>query len=217
MPQRKAAGPLPAYLSWLEAQGVRFNGVRIDCAASTGALSIVSVRPLKDGEPLVVVPKRAVLSVSNASNDAVEMLLDEAALDKKDGLHESAVQTLVVAYEKSRGDASLWHAYFASMQEQPDAVILWDEAELELLLGTGCDTAAREWRAKLASEHEAMTALLREAGQQLGAPAVAMAALPLSAYVHAAVLMASRGFYVCSAHGDALVPGADAANHKCAL
>ena len=205
-----------AYEAWLSEQGVRLDGVRIACDA-LGAIRLVSTRALKPDECIVRVPKTAVLSVKTASNPAVEALLDEAALDKAGGFPDSAVQTLVVAYQRSLGAASRWHAYFASMQEPADLPILWGDDELALLRGSGIDEAARAWRAQLAHEHRAMTHALREAGAHFGSDGAAMAQLPLAAYVHAATLMASRGFYVSSAHGDALVPGPDAANHKCAL
>ena len=48
----------------------------------------------------------------------------------------------------------------------------------------------------------------------MGAEGAAMARLPLAEYVHAATLMASRGFFVDERHGDGLVPAIDVANHK---
>ena len=207
----------PQLMAWLEAQGVGLHGVSLDCDSRTGALRLLSTRALAAQEPIVIVPKSAVLSVKTASNPAVEALLDEAALDQADGFPDSAVQTLVVAYERSKGSASRWHAYFESMREAADLPILWSDAELERLRGTGLDAAARAWRSELAREHRTLTRKLREAGAHVGAEGAAMARLPLSAYVHAATLMSSRGFYVDSTHGDGLVPAIDAANHKCAL
>ena len=202
---------------WLGAQGVRLDGVRIDSDSTTGALRLVSTRAIGEEEALIVVPKSAVLSVKTASNQAVEALLDEAALDKPGGFPDSAVQTLVVAFERSKGAASRWHDYLESMREVADLPILWSEDELALLRGTGLDVAARTWRAELAREHRTITRALREAGQHVGADGAAMARLPLAAYVHAATLMASRGFFVDDRHGDGLVPAVDVANHKCAL
>ena len=43
----------------------------------------------------------------------------------------------------------------------------------------------------------------------MGAEGAAMARLPLAEYVHAATLMASRGFFVDERHGDGLVPAID--------
>ena len=202
---------------WLGAQGVRLDGVRIDSDSTTGALRLVSTRAIGEEEAIIVVPKSAVLSVKTATNQAVEALLDEAALDKPGGFPDSAVQTLVVAFERSKGAASRWHDYLESMREVADLPILWSEDELALLRGTGLDVAARTWRAELAREHRTITRALREAGQHVGAEGAAMARLPLVSYVHAATLMASRGFFVDDSHGDGLVPAIDVANHKCAL
>lgn len=138
---------------WLGAQGVRLDGVRIDSDSTTGALRLVSTRAIGEQEALIVVPKSAVLSVKTASNQAVEALLDEAALDKPGSFPDSAVQTLVVAFERSKGAASRWHDYLESMREVADLPILWSEDELALLRGTGLDIAARAWRAELAREH----------------------------------------------------------------
>ena len=91
---------------WLGAQGVRLDGVRIDSDSTTGALRLVSTRAIGEEEAIIVVPKSAVLSVKTATNQAVEALLDEAALDKPGGFPDSAVQTLVVAFERSKGAAS---------------------------------------------------------------------------------------------------------------
>ena len=138
---------------WLGAQGVRLDGVRIDSDSTTGALRLVSTRAIGEEEALIVVPKSAVLSVKTASNQAVEALLDEAALDKPGGFPDSAVQALVVAFERSKGAASRWYEYLDSMREVADLPILWSEDELALLRGTGLDVAARAWRAELAREH----------------------------------------------------------------
>ena len=137
---------------WLGAQGVRLDGVRIDSDSTTGALRLVSTRAIGNEEALIVVPKSAVLSVKTASNQAVEALLDEAALDKPGGFPDSAVQTLVVAFERSKGAASRWYEYLDSMREVADLPILWSDDELALLRGTGLDVAARAWRAELARE-----------------------------------------------------------------
>ena len=134
---------------WLGAQGVRLDGVRIDSDSTTGALRLVSTRAIGEEEAIIVVPKSAVLSVKTATNQAVEALLDEAALDKPGGFPDSAVQTLVVAFERSKGAASRWHDYLESMREVADLPILWSEDELALLRGTGLDVAARTWRAEL--------------------------------------------------------------------
>ena len=158
------------FSSWLDAQGVRFDGVRIDIDSTTGALRLVSTRAIVHQEALVVVPKGAVLSVKTASNPAVEALLDEAALDKPGGFPDSAVQTLVVAYERSKGVASRWHAYFESMLEVPDLPILWGDDELALLHGTGLDAAARAWRAELAREHRTIVRATAQSNQAKPVP-----------------------------------------------
>ena len=201
-----------AFATWLTSQGVVLHsGVHISQDAT--GLSVRSTRAIRDGEALVTVPESLLLSVKTASSPATAALLDAAA-DDESLFPDSAVQTLVVALELMRGSASRWAPYFAALTI-PDVPIMWTDDELGLLAGSGVDRAALEWRAKLHAEHRTLLGCLRSA--QCGPSGEAMAAVSLLAYMQAAVLMASRAFYIGPTHGDALVPAADLFNHKIAL
>ena len=202
-----------SFSEWLSAQNVSLNGIRLESLPGTGGTRVMATRKIKKGDPLCSVPESAVLSLHTASNAATEALLDVDEPPWPD----SAVQTLVVSYEQRLGDKSRWHPYLAAVQPA-DSPLLWEDNALALVAGTGLDEAARKWREELSAEHAAMRQHLRERSRHQHDPTFsAMAAVPLRAFMEAASLMASRAFFIDGTHGDALVPAADAFNHKCAL
>ena len=204
-----ATATMQAFSAWLGENNITLNGVRLEL--SPEGIHVISTRALKEDEPLCEVPEDAVLSLNTAANAATEALLDAEG-----SWPDSAVQSLVVAYEQSLGVESKWHPYFAASQAA-DSPLLWNDASLKLLAGTGVDVSARKWRSELREEHRAMQKYLHKHAVADEPVFAAMAALSLESYTQAASLMASRAFFIDDTHGDALVPAADAFNHKVGL
>ena len=197
---------LSAFLSWMKRSGAQWDSVELRPSpdGQRGACVIAS-RSVDEGTMLLTLPKQAVLSVLTASNSKALGALLEA------GLPESAALILAIAHEQGRGRGSRWSGYLASLPSAEPLPFMWSAAELRLLAGTGVDVTARARRAELVREYADLCAWV-EANPDAGV------ALPtLAAYLGAASLASSRAFYVDDEHGEALVPGADAFNHKAAL
>ena len=197
---------LSAFLSWMERSGAQWDSVELRPSpdGQRGACVIAS-RSIDEGTMLLTLPKQAVLSVLTASNSKALGALLAA------GLPESAALILAIAHERGRGRSSRWSGYLASLPSAEPLPFMWSAAELRLLAGTGLDVAARARRAELVRDYADLCAWV-EAN-----PGAGVALPTLAAYLGAASLASSRAFYVDDEHGEALVPGADAFNHKAAL
>ena len=197
---------LSAFLSWMERSGAQWDSVELRPSpdGQRGACVIAS-RSVDEGTILLTLPKQAVLSVLTASNSKALGALLAA------GLPESAALILAITHERGRGRSSRWSGYLASLPSAEPLPFMWSAAELRLLAGTGLDVAARARRAELVREYADLCAWV-EAN-----PGAGVALPTLAAYLGAASLASSRAFYVDDEHGEALVPGADAFNHKAAL
>ena len=103
--------------------------------------------------------------------------------------------------------------YFATLPPAEDLPLIWPESDLATLVGTGVEEAARARRSRLVTAYTAMIACLKSHGHGSSD----LACVLVDAFLSAATLTSSRAFYIDATHGYALVPGADAFNHKCAL
>ena len=203
-----SAAALKTYHLWLKQQGVRFEGVQLK-RSNNGGLGVFSTRAIDEGSILIAVPETAVLSLRTLRTDATDMLLEH-------DVPAGVVHKLVIAAERKQGSASRFHTYLETLSTAEDMPVLWEPSELAWLAGTGLDDAARERRSRLDQEYaEAHAVLLGPARKEPGAQSLTVVSLP--EYLAAASLTSSRAMYVDERHGYALVPGADALNHKVAV
>ena len=94
--------------------------------------------------------------------------------------------------------------------------LVWSDAELALLAGTGIGERARTRRAQLEDTWQKIGACAAEA-DDAGEASDALRTFQLPdwrAFVHTETITSSRAFYVDDVHGEALVPFADLLNQK---
>ncbi|CAE7536147.1 unnamed protein product [Symbiodinium sp. CCMP2592] len=123
---------------------------------------------------------------------------------------QDASLRLAIATEVALGSRSLWHGYFTSfIRPFEDLPYLWSPEQRRQLAGTDAEGTVEETLAELQAEYD-------EVIQPL------LSRLPLNGatisrdnYLQAATLATSRAFTVDDYHLEALVPLADAFNHRC--
>ena len=200
---------LGRYCLWLKREGVRLDGVHLQAYESGGGgLRVRSKGKVAPHSVLVTVPESLFVSLRNLMCDEVAALIEEG------GFAATAVLQLAIAAERAKGEASFWSPYFGVVPDAEDLPFLWDEEDLQLLAGSGVDVSARARRARLEGQHASMMTFLAASEEHARS---SLAGVTLAAFLSAATLTSSRGFFIDETHGYALVPAADAFNHKCAL
>ena len=198
---------IKAFNLWLKRQGVRLEGVKIGCD-SYGGLGVYATQLLSERSVLMVIPETAVMSLRNLRCDEVDFLLER-------DFAPSQVLQMAIAAEIAAGPQSRFYGYIQTLPHPgEDIPMMWDDSHLAWLAGTGLDVAARERRKKLEAAHKEMVTALASDVDMRGGRLAAVTAEELKA---AASLTSSRCMYVDDRHGYALVPAADAMNHKCAF
>ena len=149
------------------------------------------------------------MSLRNLRCDEVDFLLER-------DFPPSQVLELAIASELMRGAESPFYGYLQVLPHHPgeDIPLLWDDEHLNSLAGTGLDIAARKRRQRLEGIYTEMMAALASDDAMHSSR---FAKVTFEALMAAASLTSSRCMYVDDRHGYALVPAADAMNHKCAL
>ena len=199
---------LKTFNLWLKRQGVRLEGVKIALDPYGGA-GVFATRDLSARSVLMLIPETAVMSLRNLRCDEVDFLLER-------DFPPSQVLELAIASELMRGAESPFYGYLQVLPHHPgeDIPLLWDDEHLNSLAGTGLDIAARKRRQRLEGIYTEMMAALASDDAMHSSR---FAKVTFEALMVAASLTSSRCMYVDDRHGYALVPAADAMNHKCAL
>ncbi|CAE7313061.1 RKM3 [Symbiodinium microadriaticum] len=152
-------------------------------------------------EVLAKIPKSAVLSIRNTA---------AAKVIEQEGLDLDASLRLAIATEVALGSRSRWHGYFMSFTRPfEDLPYLWSPEQRRQLAGTDAEGTVEETLAELELEYaEVIQPLL---------PRLPLSGATISRenYLQAATLATSRAFTVDDYHLEALVPLADAFNHRC--
>ena len=203
--------PCGALANWLAANGATLHPsiALMPLATNRRRVQVSAVKRVEAGSMLLHVPKASILSPVTCSASKVL----RRALDA--GCAPTVVLNLAIALERSLGARSRWAGFLSTIPDVEPLPHAWSSHELEWLRGTGLDVSARARREELVSEHNEIIAWL---GTQAADEALSSFDMPtLEEYTAAASLASSRGFYVDGVHGEALVPGACAFNHKAAL
>ena len=164
------AKSLKAYQLWLKRRGVRFDGVQLMLDEEHGGVKVMSTRKIDGHSILVAVPEDILLSLRTLRSEHSDLLLEEGEFP------HSSVLLLCIAAERARADASPWYPYFSMIPEAEDIPLLWSDADLRRLVGTGLDHAARARRASLEAVHGRMVSFL--AGHGRGSSPLALGAPP---------------------------------------
>lgn len=200
-----AAMPLPSaaarLAAWLAAQGVTIEPCMAVVDAPGGGVRVVAAADVAAGGRLARVPKSALLSVANSR-------LAEALEDARIGGGLALV--LAVAVEAADPD-SRWGGYISTLPPRGEHVpLFWAPGVLGMLAGTEAEgRAAADAAAVDADWEETAAPFLESLGTRHGVT------LPL--FKAAASWVASRAFGVDEEHGQALVPLADAFDHKASV
>ncbi|KAJ2764098.1 hypothetical protein IWQ57_005306, partial [Coemansia nantahalensis] len=208
--------PLAALLEWFRENKVTYNDEAIEIVArrparrggcsniaSADGYGVVARRDLIDEEPLVVIPKSAVLSP--ATSALANTFEDEE-------LGGGLALTIAVMYEQALGAASPWYGYLQSLPKRADIPLLWDADSRKWLAGT--DVGKWEERDRK-SLHEDFDDLQRLVAKY---PAAFVSQNGVcwdsfACFLDASSLVSSRAFTVDDYRGNSMVPFADIFNH----
>ncbi|CAE7431248.1 SETD6 [Symbiodinium natans] len=189
--------------AWLQENGVTWatDAMAFTAQDVVGGMGVVSKRAIRPGEVLANIPKSAALSIRNTS---------ASKLIEDNGLDLDAALRVAIATEVALGARSRWHGYFKSfIKPFEDLPYLWSPEQRALLAGTDAEGTVEETLADLQSEYREVVLPL------LDSPPLNDVDISLEDYLRAATLATSRAFTVDDFHLEALVPLADAFNHRC--
>ncbi|KAJ1878412.1 hypothetical protein H4R99_005110 [Coemansia sp. RSA 1722] len=208
---------LNALLQWFEDNKVTFNEEAIEVvqhkAAKRGSnivssegFGIVARRNLQLEEPLVVIPKTAVISA--ATSALANIFFDE-------DLAGSLALCIAVMYEMSLGKQSPWYGYLQSLPVNADIPILWDAQARKWLDGTDVAKWLERDDTNLKDDFETLQKLVADYPHTF----ISQNNVDWSSYacfLNVASLVSSRAFSVDVFRGNSMVPFADIFNHKTA-
>ncbi|KAJ2663173.1 hypothetical protein IWW48_001494 [Coemansia sp. RSA 1200] len=209
---------LSVLLEWFEDNKVTFNQEAIDIVSykktsksksksnivSEDGYGVIARRDLRDGEPLVVIPKSAVLS---AATSALASLLFEEQIGDTLALH------MTIMYEMSQGRQSPWYGYLQSLPECADVPLLWDVESRKWLRGTDALRMAEKDEAGLKRDFGRLQDVVARN------PLIFISQNDIAwddykCFLRIASLASSRAFLVDVHRGSSMVPFADIFNHK---
>lgn len=121
--------------AWLAELGV---DVTKQAAVLTADGTLVCSRPVAKGEALFSVPEGAWLSAAAAAASPLGPFLA--------GVEPWLALALLLLHERSRGAASRWAAYIASLPQDTGSPVAWGEADLEHLRGTQLLSSVESYR-----------------------------------------------------------------------
>ena len=187
---------------WLRAGGARWEGFDWGRggASGDGAFCVRALRAVRVGEEICQIPKR--LCLTPVTSGAAGLLLEE-------GVGGTLAVVFAVMYELARGAQSPWHGYLRTLPEMEPLPIFWSSEDVELLAGTEMEEMLDTDLALMRQDYDESVAPILKRHPELDGPGMSF-----EAFQRAASLVASRAFYVDSAHGEGMVPLADMFNHR---
>ncbi|KAJ1786817.1 hypothetical protein LPJ59_005853, partial [Coemansia sp. RSA 2399] len=213
-----SADKLSVLLEWFEENKVTFNREAIEIVSykktsqskdksniiSSNGFGIIARRDLLDDEPLVVIPKTAVLS---AATSALATLLCDENIGDTLALH------MAIMYEMSQGCQSPWHGYLQSLPDCADVPLLWDAESRKWLQGTDVSKWVERDEVGLKRDFDRLQdvvarnplVFVSQNGVTWG---------DFTCFLKVASLASSRAFLVDVHRGSSMVPFADIFNHR---
>ncbi|KAJ1945248.1 hypothetical protein GGF37_001788 [Kickxella alabastrina] len=208
---------LSILLSWFEENKVTYNEEALEVVeqkvvkrgsniVSVDGFGIVARRNLEEEEPLVVIPKSAVISA--ATSALANIFFDE-------DLGGSLALCIAVMYEISLGKESPWYGYLQSLPQRADIPMLWDSQARGWLRGTGVSGWIERDEQNLKEDFEGLQKLVADY------PLIFVSQNDIdwkssACFLDVASLVSSRAFMVDVHRGNSMVPFADIFNHKTA-
>lgn len=182
------------FLDWLRTRNVVLNGIHI--AQSRAALGVIATRDLPVGHRLFKIARHlAIVPRQSLVGDAIakwpRLLSSWTAL------------ALTIAYEKRVGDKSSWAGYLAFLPDSTDLPLLWDDAELQGLQGTGLCIRSSKIRCAVYYERYVLPFLTSH-------PYLFPSSLSLPQFMHFGALVSAYSFTVDEE--VVMMPVADALN-----
>ncbi|KAJ2083149.1 hypothetical protein H4R24_001062 [Coemansia sp. RSA 988] len=211
---RSSAKALQVLLEWFQKNKITYNKDAIEVVVqqqtrrgsnivSAGGLGVVAKRDLQSEEPLVVIPKSAV--ISPATGALANIFEDEE-------LGGSLALCISVMYEMALGRVSPWYGYLKSLPRCADIPLLWNADALKWLVGTDVAkwvvTDEKDIRddfdvlQKLAATYPSI--FVSQNGVQWD---------DFVCFLRVTSLVSSRAFMVDEYRGNSMVPFADIFNH----
>ncbi|KAJ2009592.1 hypothetical protein GGI04_000315 [Coemansia thaxteri] len=175
-----------------------------DNAGSLAGFGVVSLRKIESEEPLVVIPKSAVISA--ATSVLANILIDA-------DIGGNLALCIAVMYEKSLGTASPWYGYLQSLPECADIPLLWDSQSRAWLAGTDVGQWIGRDEVNLREDFEVLQELVAEYPIIFGGSVDWHC---FESFLKVASLVSSRAFAVDVHRDNSMVPFADIFNHRTA-
>ena len=197
-----ARGGCEGLAEWLRAGGARWEGFGWGRggASGDGAFCVRALRAVRAGEEICQIPK--LLCLTPVTSGAAGLLLEE-------GVGGTLAVVFAVMYELAQGAESPWHGYLRTLPEMEPLPIFWSAQDVELLAGTEMEEMLETDLALMRQDYDESIAPILKRHPELDGPEMSF-----EAFQRAASLVASRAFYVDSAHGEGMVPLADMFNHR---
>eukprot|EP00656_Telonema_subtile_P030779 TRINITY_DN33763_c0_g1_i2.p1 TRINITY_DN33763_c0_g1~~TRINITY_DN33763_c0_g1_i2.p1 ORF type:complete len:463 (-),score=93.74 TRINITY_DN33763_c0_g1_i2:98-1486(-) len=196
------AGTVLRLTQWLQDAGVWVGELDI-VSDGFGGVKVLAGAELSPDTKIATIPKSAILSVLTSS---------VAGLIAREELGGGVALTLATMVERALGKSSKWAGYLACCPAQAPIPIFWSDRDKALLDGTEQEGVAEGELDALRQDYEALISpLVQHAPELAGLPS---SSTDFDSFAAAASLVSSRAFFVDDSHGDAMVPLADAFNHR---
>ena len=171
--------------------------------------AVFARRDIADGDVVVrSIPKRACLS-ARTSSCAPQL--------RAERLGGGLALNIAIMHERSLGELSAWHGYFAVLPDRGERTLpmFWPESALRALRGTELAAHVAADAVSLREDYdEHVVEGLCVSFPEVFDPGRYRSARGFELYLEAASLAASRAFFIGDVFGEALVPVADAFNHR---
>ena len=171
--------------------------------------AVFARRDIADGDVVVrSIPKRACLS-ARTSSCAPQL--------RAERLGGGLALNIAIMHERSLGELSAWHGYFAVLPDRGERTLpmFWPERALRALRGTELAAHVAADAVSLREDYdEHVVEGLCVSFPEVFDPGRYRSARGFELYLEAASLAASRAFFIGDVFGEALVPVADAFNHR---
>jgi N-lysine methyltransferase SETD6 len=233
---RKSASPhttsntdhLNNFLTWMTDVGIHYNPNQIQLRAdpspvySTGiSLAVTALVDIPQGSQLATIPKSACISTS--SNLYLHPII------QKEQLSGGLALVVSLMYELSLGPNSAWAPYLSAMPSTDGEYLpqFWSHHELALLRGTEIEIIVDKDLQLMKEDYETHVQPMFAKYPHLfdcsknnnkdDSDTTTSSPWSFKAFQVAASLVASRAFGMDDEHGDAMMPLADAFNHKVSI
>ncbi|KAF9976260.1 hypothetical protein BGZ73_008902 [Actinomortierella ambigua] len=197
---------LSKFYSWAKENEIKWEEDAIEIREGEHGLGVFAKKDLEMGEPVLEVPKSAILSTKTTG---IANLLEE------EGIEGYVSLTIACMYELSRGEQSPWSAYLALLTKRAVhmATSLPQESR-DLMKGAEVYKDLELDLKDLKEDYEQIVLPFIEKNTDIFTEAIKKQFFTIEAYNTWAALVSSRCMDVDVYHCEAMVPFADFINHS---